>query len=463
MLALTLATTLLLPSLDEPHDRFVEDDLAEQTLAEERRIVLDVIQEHLGLDLSDITFRLSDPAELRDILGDELRPQLRARMEPVALAEATADQLAAGLSMVLLAKYATATREILVCVDNIIEVAEEADHPALLARETLRAILVHECIHAIDHQRYDWPSALSTMTTDAEATAYNAVIEGHAQLVARDLCERAGWTDGFEAYTRMIGFAPDDHSAVGAQVRIAAATLGAAYHAGERFLDHIDGDGDQEAIDAAFADPPAEMELVHYPEWYLDRDLYAEVVEGFERTLSPFRMFDAKKWTVQSMAVGPEQIRAALTPLPADEIDEAISGLVTNRSLVANPIPDPQSSVAVGSALLFGDAAAASRYLDATRKLSELKDGSMREGIIKITRADYLPLEGDGWRGYLVEKQVSAMHNPITVFNGVLIEDDRGVELLLSGVPFADRELAEETLTAMLVASRGRIPTEQDG
>jgi hypothetical protein len=113
----------------------------------------------------------------------------------------------------------------------------------------LRAILVHELVHLDDHHRFHFDGVLTSLKSTDQILAYNAVIEGHAQFVAREICAARGWGEGFEIYSASIGALPvqeDQGAGMALLLKVVSATVSASYVQGERFFVAIDKAGGNE-------------------------------------------------------------------------------------------------------------------------------------------------------------------------------------------------------------------------
>ena len=57
--------------------------------------------------------------------------------------------------------------------------------------------------------RFDYSSRLTSMSATDHILCLEAVMEGNAQRVVRDVCAELGWSSGFDAYTRSITLVRD--------------------------------------------------------------------------------------------------------------------------------------------------------------------------------------------------------------------------------------------------------------
>ena len=423
-------------------------DIDESSLAEEGRLVLQTLKEELGVDLTGwFEFQLSEPYEIAAALTKELIPQydkvLTEEVESKVLRGMQARSAAQQLSTVLLAKYATEDRVVMVSPDCFETLSDQLSEPDLLSREAFRAVLIHECAHALAHQRYGWPETLQQCGTADEIAAFNAVIEGHAQFVAQGICESRGWSAGFEVFTRCISKGiPQADTAVNQMSRVNATTTASAYSDGERFIRELFLQQGQAGIERAFRDPPRTPELIFHVDWYLDPESRPLLTHDLEAGITVFlAAFPEEDWIHTRATLTTAQLRASIDLLPSEDVDRIESTLRANRSGVARPRTAPQSKLLVVLLLEYSTEAEALFHVEAGRKLSLIKDEQMTTGLVRIVSASYESVEGHDWKGVVIIKELLSANQPSTVHSLIAHRGTLALELLIAGEATTIEEL----------------------
>ena len=214
------------------------------------------VEDALGVGLSDgPTVRLSSAAEIEEVLNVENERVFRNQIADEELADEQRELFCATIARGLLAKYAWNTDEVLVSADGFAHNAELLALPELRSEAVLRAVLVHELVHAVDERRHGFSKRLGELTDTDRILCLEGVIEGNAQRVARAVCAAKGWSEGFDTYTRSIGALPHDPDQTDLDrytLRIASVRFTTAYLDGERFATAVHEAGGDEAIARAF-------------------------------------------------------------------------------------------------------------------------------------------------------------------------------------------------------------------
>lgn len=322
--------------------------------------------------------------------------------------------------------------------------------PELTGDATLRAVLVHELIHAWDDASHGLTGLLAGLETLDAVMAMNAVIEGHAQFEARRVCERSGWTAGFDLLTATIGEVHESTAFLGetAQqaLRIQAASLASAYRDGERFIAALHAAGGDELVARAFREPPDDLGTILHPDWYLDPAQRPALLFDAEPALDLFAArFPQDGWSSQRMSLQPVQVEAALALLPAERVRRVTESLRWSRALVLQPSADPTSRMVLLNVMEFAIEAAAQDFVAAAGTLAEIKDDRMKQDFVRSVDSERVHLvEADlaGFRQRLVMQsgplafEVSAMEaarGPLvveTIFSAEPIEDEAHLALV---------------------------------
>lgn len=404
------------------------------------------VEAELGVGFDPpIELKLVDAATVAQRVAEENLPAMRLRHTDEDRARAEADRAGTAFGEFAYAKYAWSTREFLVVRENWERGARALEKPELVGDSAVRAVLVHELVHAIDDTRHDLGACVRNATTIDAALAISAVIEGHAQFVARRICDARGWNDGFAAFTDSIGsLAPSTaHSgeAMRMLLRAQGLAMASAYHDGERFVAAIDAAGGQTARERAFREPPLDVETVLHPTWWLDPKARPAVLYDPEPALDRFvARFPTDEWTNQRISLSSAQVASSLALLPPAEVEAIASSVRNVRAVSLQPARDPNSRLAIGLVLEFADARAAEAWIDAAERLGRVKDEAMKKGVVRIVASKYERIARADSLGCFQGKE---MRNGFTKFAVDTFDVARGrivVETLFSGEPPPNEE-----------------------
>jgi hypothetical protein len=357
--------------------------LDEATLAAAARDVVPDVETETGTDLSGLTIRIGTRDDLVRTLVAELTEQLTVPLADEATARTRARACAIRLSRELFAKYSYAERVVLACEENLRPLAVRCGEPLILTPEGVRAILAHECVHAADDRRYGLRAGLAGAGTLEALEARSAVLEGHAQLLARRICERRGWGEAFEAFTRSLD------------------------GAGEAFMRFVEEEGGAAAVERALRSPPAELALVARPRWFLDPASRPE--PEFDLSAALRRLVarhPPRKWSAVERSPGRSDMREALSLLPVPDVDWVVETVEESRSLRLTPRRGPRSTTILAALHRFSSREDAERCLGLLRRLHRLKDETMRTGTVRIEVASYHETAVDGRVGEVAAKTI---------------------------------------------------------
>ncbi|MBI5431227.1 MAG: hypothetical protein HZA52_00165 [Planctomycetes bacterium] len=388
----------------------------------------------------ELTIRLVTSVELGRRIAEENLPIVRLRQPDEEKATAEAKALGDAAGPIMFAKYAWSTREFLVVPKTWELSAKLLERPELTSDETLRAVMVHELVHAWDDALHDLSAFIANADSVDAANAVNAIIEGHAQYTTRRVCAAHGWSKGFDTFTSGIGVIPESSKASGegmmTLLRAQSANTTFAYHDGESFVTAIGNVGGPEALARAFRDPPRDGETILHPEWFLDPRTRPVMLYDPEPALDLFvARFPADVWTSQRLTVQSNQLEAALVLLPKVDAAAIVASVRNARLVALYPAANPAEKMVVMTILEFGTEAEARAYVAMSDRLSKLKDEQMKSGVVRITGSTTSTLDGVDTFGFLQHKQ---MKNGVLAFDVLSLDLGRGklvVETLLSGEP----------------------------
>ncbi|TAH35415.1 MAG: hypothetical protein EYC70_13220 [Planctomycetota bacterium] len=399
-----------------------------------------------------VRVRISDAHEVERILAQENAPVLRMAAGGEEEARRMAEELAASLASALLAKYAWSSREILVCPENFRVMADVLGRESLRGLPVLRAVVVHELVHAAADQRFDLAGCFAALPDAAAVQAFNAVVEGHAQHVARRVCAELGWSEGFEDYTGSITAPPLALEGEGEGVKLLARNLTSVfavlYRDGERFVAYLAQEGGDAALERAFREPPASVELVSAPEWYLHPERRPRLLYELDGALDAVAAdFPAERWITQRITLASSQLESALAPLSAEEIEPIQRALRQARVLTATGVDQPGERLVAVALMEFAASADAQRYLTTYERLQKARDAIMQEGAVRILEAHYAPLRPPLPQGIALRKTLAVGGQEAPLIAVAAARGSLVVEALVSNWP----DYVQEELWALAV------------
>lgn len=426
-------------------------------LAEEARVA---VAAYFGQEPGEfeVPVRVVGLTELTRSLEEDIEPQLQV----ISGGEVTPKQLqqaASATAVATYARYSYWADEILVCAQNFVRMARRGD-PLLGSEGVLRAALVHEFVHVHDGRRHGLGRCFHTLGTVDELQGLSALAEGHAQYAARRVCAANGWTEPFERLSASIGnpatrsedeLAAMSDAAVNAQIRF-------YYADGERFVAEVVAERGEGAVESLFQSPPADPVVILEPRWYLDPA--SRPVSDLDPDAALDRFVElamSEEFQGQRVTLHPRQLRAALTGIGEARTDRF---LATMQRVEAHLGWGKEVASRMRQAVLFefGTGGEALDGVHFERALIEYKDGLMREGAVRVVRAEYrdLSLPG-GLRGLLADRTLAVGEQEIPSRTVALVRGTAMVELLSHHEEVSNEELVGWAV-AMLAAAHGEAP-----
>ncbi len=424
----TLAALLLAVSVPAQTD----DALAALKAAGAKAIA--AVEKELDVKLDGVGVRFTTTEELIEIFDKELVPQFAIQFSDPDEADRQRRMFAESMAPAVMAKFDTTAKEILVEQDNIEDLADQLDIPELRTPECLQAILVHEAVHAASEAKFSWSKRLSKCRDADAILAYNAVIEGHAQHVARRICKKRGWTGAFEKFTSSVGKVPEIENAIARQLaRMNAVSFSWAYHDGERFVAAIAEEGGEKAVARAYTEPPTSPSVIFHPEWFLDPSKQPKLEFDFATGLAELaKAFGADDWTESRTTLTPPQFDAAFALLPKEDVERIKKQTRSNRVLVLNWTAQPGEKLIAAGVYELDSYTEAAYFVAAEERLLRAKDEAMAKGMTRITSSTYAPLQLEGSLGTHATKKVAFPGGSVDVAVVVLARGRIAVELMVS-------------------------------
>ncbi len=444
-LSLLLLALALAPSARAEDPQPVSEERVRAAFAEARA----ALEAECGAKIDpSLALRFVTAAEIGQRIAEENLPLVRLRQPDEEKAKLEARSLGEAMGAMMFAKFSWAPREFLVALKTLETSASQLSAPELSSDAALRAILVHELVHAWDDSRHDFAALVSHSDSIDASCAISAVIEGHAQFVTRRVCQARGWSTGFENFTGVIGKIPDSCKLLGEGVlltlRLQAASLDFTYREGERFVAALHAAGGAESVERAFRSPPRDGETVLHPDWFLDPAKRPAQLYDPEPALDLFvARFPASVWSSQRQNIQSNQLQVGFALLPKEEAQALCSSIRSARSVALYPTANPSEKIVVTTVMEFGSDVEARAFLEASDRLSKLKDEQMKTGIVRITGSSTSTIQAEGASGLLHTKQ---MKNRALAFEVNSIDLVRGkvlVETLFSGEPISTADHAQ--------------------
>jgi len=404
--------------------------------------------------------RLATSAEIRDALVQENEPIMAAQLHDPELGRKQAQAFAQALAPALLAKYAGLERAVLISAEELRAKAELLQLPELESAEVLSAILVHELVHAADVPRYDFYGSCARLADSDRILALNAVLEGHAQHVARRVCAELGNAAGFETFTRAITaevpVTEEEGEGVHLLRRMQSSTFDGTYVGGERFIAAVEAKAARDGIARAFREPPRDMAEIQRPEWYLDPALRPVTHLELERALDAFAAeYAERSWGAQRLSLDAGQLALAFAGFEDAAVERIRAALVRGRLL---RVDAPHlSAMHYGLACEWASSADADFVLQASKILLKRRDGDLKQGAIRILEASYEPVAEEGLTGVYGRKRLSSFGQEVEIATAVLADGPMTLELLRSGEPGTRADLL--ALARRMLAA-ARVPVE---
>ena len=408
------------------------------------------------------TFRLSTKAEVKKVLLAELEP-FKEAMGLGASLESACEMLSGAVA----AKYDVDHAIVHVVPGNVETLAKALAMPELATEESLRVVLAHECTHALDFPRFHWKAKRAVLTTAEQHGAFGAVIEGHAQFVAKRIAATIGLTTAFDRFTKSITALPPDLPNFEATIAKAIASQAEfAYDQGATFLEAVFAGGGDAGLLAALEEPPQTSRAIEHPDTYIHPDAGPKPF-----ALAP--LFDLLRgltpepaWTHVSQGVIEGAIRGQLTALPDDVRKTALDGFRDATILRATRTADGANAFVL--TMRFETPEQALAFAKADRMVTELKDAGLKTGSVRVVSAKYEDGAGTGGKvaGCVVEKQVEAGPLKIRAFTALFAAGPIAFELAIVNVDGFDRAGLDpivDALAAFTADPAHPMPTLPEG
>jgi|GEM_PF-78581 len=435
-------------------------EINEESLSAAIKEVLPWIEKETGIDLErSISARLATREDLASALRESIEDRRGMLDTDLEFLEEHIESIVSKTSKIYGCLYDPARETILVCSQKF----ETQNH---YSPEVLRALLARECVHAADHQKYDIRSKLRSLKDTGANAAFRAVIEGHAQFVARKVCSAAGWSSGVEILT---GSAVRGPSQVfeGEQIywqhfgRLLGVQTTVVYHEGEKFIQALFEEGGPDAVDRAFSIPPPDPRFIYHPAWFLYPESCEELIYDFDRALGlVVSRYDVNDWLVIKSSSSRNDIDAVLSLLPPHTPRHGPANLkqnsvvvLTSKDVGSDFTPLLPTFIAL-RLLEFAAPAEALRYVTAMERLhliqdeeDERKDGVSIQQIYEFIRKDL-------WQGIFYQTEDFVIREVRGQTSLIVCQGPVALEILCSGKLVSKDELtaiASQLMTSLQI------------
>ncbi|MGE3850608.1 MAG: hypothetical protein AB7K09_02600 [Planctomycetota bacterium] len=402
-------------------------------------------------------------AEVEKLLLDELIPQMKV-LQPGA-DEATARMMARAqasmFSQHLLGKCTMADGHLYIMVENFRTMAELLDQPIVNSRDYLRTTIIHESVHAHDHQQYGALGRLLTAKSTSEIEVLNALIEGHAQFITRRVLSAEKNDALFETWEQGITAMPpglDDSQKMMAQVMSAAQVFG--YIDGRHFFEGLATEAAEhpDFQSDVFAKLPASKNVIARPYLYYHPERAPKSLP-LDAVFAAMRASVGEKWQHQVIELPSVQFRQAFGGLiDAKRVDEAIKATVSCHVQAMLPPESMGDKQVIASIAEMESVAAARSFYQLQLDLLKAKDEKMKDTEIRISKAEYKPLGSTNAELQTLARKtvvLGAMGQEIDVCDVVLTKGRFMVEFMVMSIEMDDatvRKHVDAVLAALATA-----------
>lgn len=344
-----------------------------------------------------IEFLITDGTGMKALVEAESKP-LGAKLTDVSPEEFLKQSSA--LAKTVLGKIRASDGKIVINPEAFAVFAKLYD-PNCAGQAFLDAVLIHEAVHAAQHQVRPLATFLGGQTTVASLRSRMSVVEGHAQLVARATAAALELTPSFELLVKVATELPEKiPEAKRAELKVLLAEITIPYVQGEGFMRALaKSEGSVAKAEArAFEQPPTTLREVKRPGEYLNppqaRVEVRPLVARMARELGMPELTSS-----QIKEISEAQLRAALALADADLLERCIGQLNASVLLVSGNGRGQQVVMVVSH---FSSVQGAKDLLTVERQVLDQKDKdfSRPDSPYKLTsvRQEKSPFKGmDGF------------------------------------------------------------------
>lgn len=405
-------------------------------LVERARIELEALS---GLDLSDLNFSLTDKDAVLDTLMSNLSLQVLDGDE-----ELTREALA-GFAEGMIGIYSMENGDIRIALENLEGLSELFEKPGAYSEEILFAVIAHEGAHAVADRKYGMVALIESRETSDQLDALNAVFEGHAQWLSRQVCSNAGFESGFLGMTELTTTTPEmDDPVLRMALEITVQIFAFAYVDGESFVNALYAAKGEEGIKQAFSSPPSGRNSINHPDWYLDPSKRPESNYQIEDALQVFDdFFMDQALATQRIDLDKGMLRAAASALPHEDIDRFSSAVLESRATIGNNEQSDKQEFVVAALHQCQSEEQAALYISLSKQLVAAKAELMKGSAFQITKSDLQKVDRPGFSGFELQQIVEAFKTETPAQTVLLHQGDLVCEITLLGIEVAREKLLD--------------------
>jgi len=343
-------------------------------------------------------------------------------------------------------------------------------HPDCQGQAFLDAVMIHEAVHAAQHQKRSIATFLGGQTTTPAIRARMSVVEGHAQLVARAAARELGLEASFKLLVRVASELPKEMPEAEREVmRVLLAEISIPYVQGETFIQALAKalGGVAQAEERAFKSPPKTIRQVTRPAEYLNPP--KERIEVKPLVAKMTEKLGIPELTASNIVpISDAQLRAALALADQKLLERCIKELNASVVMVSGNPKGQQGIMVVNH---FASSQGAKDLLEVERQVlaQKDKDFSRPDSPYKILSLEYEKSPFKGIAGFTSERTVSVQGGSVHVYTVVLQFGDWCIEAFLSNVEDAKPKLlgflerALPVLGAKIERTDGSSSSEAEG
>lgn len=389
--------------------------------------------------------RVVSPDELQEILRAELEPQMMLQFE-AGEARRNAARMASAYKRGLLGKFSRFDGAVLVVPENFERLKAVLGRPDISGEAMLRAVLLHELVHAFDEHRFGVVTRLGDAKTAEQLQVMDVLLEGHAQYLTERILRLQGKPELFaDLEGVLLATPPGAEEGERFVLQLLSHSQRFAYREGHRFFRRMaELHPDKDLAAMLYAEPPVSRAIFLHPERYGQEVKVVEVVlEPLWTTLKEQR----QGWRHRQVRLDEPALRAAFGDfVPEDKVIAELRHLVSAQTLLSI---SPRGDYLVLAVFESDGEASAERFLELNLELHRAKEERLTSGDFQILESIYTDLDLRGAdRAVRADKQLLLKGNQTTGFDLLLRRGRFCVEIL--GIGFEPGAEVEASALAIL-------------
>lgn len=230
----------------------------------------DAVAQRLGVDLGHVETILASKDEMASWHRQSVEREFVSLFSQKHQ-DRMADSIVESRLEDILAFYDATEKAIIFDVQNVEQYVSRLDGYGVPARDAAMTLFLHEWVHAADDVLVDFETLDDVY--GGNNLAYSAVFEGHAELIARELCGQFNCVDSFDA----VASAFRHRNAGSATLDVLPGRSGDSstlrYYEGRRYLERLVAlpDGEERVL-AVLKQPPRDAVSIFAPDARLDAE-----------------------------------------------------------------------------------------------------------------------------------------------------------------------------------------------